>query len=236
MPSIPANTFATVLLHLDEILTLTMTAGGTAAVIELDNGGNFVAQTNYSLSPTAIGGYLNTKSLRILAVNGIVTYTVTAQRDASLAEQRIGGQSGVQVATVNNTAEQVLATIPIIGGLLGVNGVIRVSTLWTLTNNVNVKTLRVRLGGVAGTIFWAVAGASIATLKGHCQIANRGAQASQVAMDSATLAFGSSTGAVVTGTIDTSINQDLVITAQKATGTDTTILEAYQVEICPGQV
>ncbi len=236
MPTILANTFATVLLHPDEILSCTITSGGSLAVVELDGFGNFITQTTYTLSPTAIGGYVNTKILKLVAINGTVVYTVTGQRDASLTEQRIAAQSGVQIVTANNTSEQILATIPILGGTLGVNGVIRVSTLWTMTNNVNVKTLRVRLGGGAGTVFWAAAGASIATLKGHCQIANRGSQSSQVAMDSATLAFGSSTAAVVTGAIDTAVNQDLVITAQKATGTDTVNLESYQVELCPGQL
>jgi hypothetical protein len=116
---------------------------------------------------------------------------------------------------------------------MGPRGAVRVTSLWTFTNNANAKTPRLRIGGAAGTILWAPAAASIAVLTAHRYIFNRGAENSQVSGPTDTNGYGTSTGAVVTSAIDTTQAFDLVISGQKATGGDTLRLEGYSCEVLP---
>ncbi len=230
MPSVLANGSFQVLLHPSEILSLSITPGGSIRVVELDSGGGLISQQTYTLNPVFIGAYSSIKILNITAINGTVTYNVSLVREETAKESSVIAQSGAAIVTANSVSEQTLVTIPILANAMGSNGSIQVWTLWSLTNNANVKTLRVKLGS---TNFWAAAGASFASLKGHCQIFNRASLSSQVAADSGLVGFAGSASAVVTGSIDTSVDQVLTITAQKATGTDTCTLEAYLVRMNP---
>lgn len=136
------------------------------------------------------------------------------------------GASGVATAApANDTNENILATINI--PQLPANALIVYRVAISQTNNANVKSMRLRLGGIAGTDLWGAL--SVASQARYCfdgVIQNRGATNSQVAhfMYGAT-AFASA--AAATASIDTSAPTTLVITAQKATGTDTVTLESY---------
>lgn len=132
--------------------------------------------------------------------------------------------SAVAVPLTGGTVETVLATIPIPSGAMGLNGSLRVTLLSTATNNANNKTLRVRLGGLAGTVFFTNILTVAISARSILGIYNRNSAASQVS-DSAGAA-----GALPTGVINTAVAQDLVITGQLANGADTTTLEAYIVE------
>ena len=232
MPTILGNGSSQVLLHPTEVLTLVLTTSASVKVVEMNGAAQPIASTTYTLSPTQLGPYPTTKILKLEAVNGSVTYIVS-NHDERYQEGRILAQSGVALPSANSTGEQALATITIPGGTLGPNGAVLVRHLWTFTNNANVKTVRVRLGGISGTIHSAIAGASALTYKGHCMIMNRGAQDSQVGQVADTSIFTTSVNALVTGAIDTSVDQDLIISIQKATGTDVGTLEAYSVELNP---
>ena len=142
-----------------------------------------------------------------------------------------GWSSAVAVPLTGSTSETALATIAIPAGAMGANGILRITPLWSWTNNGNTKTLRIRLGGISGTIFYALATTTSASQRGQTQIANRGAQNSQISQPDTMGAYGLSGTANKTGTIDTSAAQDLVITGQLGVGTDTITLESYLVEI-----
>lgn len=131
-----------------------------------------------------------------------------------------------------DTTEDILATIVVPGGAMGKTGILRVSTWWSMTNNANVKTARVRLGGIGGTQFMTLALASLLTAADTRFIMNRGAANSQIGnVVSLIGAWGSSAVALITGAIDTSIDQSLVITGQKATAGDALVLEAYLIDM-----
>lgn len=140
-------------------------------------------------------------------------------------------QSGAAVvAPINDTAENILATISLAAGFMGVNDAIELTTLWSFTGSTNLKTMRARLGGIGGTAFLAAGRNTLTeiTLQQKTIIRNRNSLASQVGYTAAvTTAFGVGTQAVLTGTINMANAQDLVITGQKATGTETITLEAY---------
>lgn len=128
--------------------------------------------------------------------------------------------------TLENSAASV--TLP----ALSANDAIEVNAIWTTTGNANVKTVRLRMDGVAGTQL------STNTLNGAVggqqfyKIQNRNATNSQLILgfgmthagtvtrenSSTTSAIQTNTGAVV-----------LHMTCQKATGTDTMQLESIEI-------
>ena len=140
--------------------------------------------------------------------------------------------SAVASSHTGNTTETVLATIPIPAGILGTNGMLRVYCDWTVTNSVNDKTLRIRLGGLAGTALTGTAFTTVANAFHRMLIANRGVANSQIATTDRSRATDIvSSYELFTSAINTAVDQDLVITGQLETGTETITLENYLVEL-----
>ena len=145
-----------------------------------------------------------------------------------------GWSSAVGVSCPADATEDILATLAIPAGIMGLNGILRVSTRWSHTGSVNAKTLRHRLGGIGGTAYQlSAAGATDIAHAAQVWIQNRNAANSQIGHISAAGAsgFGPSTAAHTTGAIDTSIAQTLVLTGQKASAGETLTLESYFLEL-----
>ena len=157
-----------------------------------------------------------------------------AAQNETVAAKLIGTWRGLaasasQVSHTGDTDETTLATITIPAGVMGANGLLRVTTLWTTTNNANNKTQRIKLGS---SEFLAYVATTEASHQHLTVIRNRGAQNSQVgAAKAAANAFDLSTSAVATASIDTSAQASLSITGQLANAADTITLESYLVEI-----
>lgn len=139
-------------------------------------------------------------------------------------------KSGVQILAPGDTVENVLATIPIPAGAIGPNGSVEVDTLWSMTNNANVKTGRVRLGGVGGPGIGSVTLTSFASARVLSKFWNRNAENAQTFFLGGS-GVGTSGTALGTAAVDTSVARDLVITGQKATAGDVLALEAYEVRL-----
>lgn len=145
------------------------------------------------------------------------------------------GSSGVAVPLTGSTNETQLALVNVAAGALGINGSLRITTLWSVNNDADAKTGRIRLGGIAGTQIMALNMASTATYQLMHIVRNRGAANSQVfQVVTAASNFTSSSGVVGTASVDTAVSQDLVISGQLASAADTITLEAYTVELVPG--
>lgn len=146
-----------------------------------------------------------------------------------------GGFSAVAVPVTNTLTETALATIAIPAGAMGPNGILRITSVFSFTNSANNKTLRFRLGGIGGTAFYDAvytANQSILTTR---IIQNRNSASSQVGGPSASInAFGANASAPATGTINTAVAQDLVITGQMAALAETITLESFLVELLYG--
>ena len=141
------------------------------------------------------------------------------------------GATAVAVSGGADTNENILATITVPAGAMGLNGILRIYTLFTYTNSGNNKTTRVRFGGIGGTVYGSDVFTTTATFSDMRIIQNRGAANSQVGMKASAGVFTSSTAAVITSAIDTSAATTVVITAQKASAGETMTLEAYMVEL-----
>jgi hypothetical protein len=126
-------------------------------------------------------------------------------------------------STTNNT----LRTETIKGGQMGPNSSLRITHLWSYTNNANTKTVRLVVGGVT------VIQSSFTTtgvFQAETVIRNRGALNAQSYVGGGYFGF-STGGAIATMAIDTSQDFTVVFTAQNGVGTDTITLEGYIVEI-----
>jgi hypothetical protein len=139
-------------------------------------------------------------------------------------------QSGVASSVTGTTAETTLASVTIPGGMMGVNGVLRVTFLTNNTNNVNSKTFRLKIGGV--TVMPYTYGGS-AQAQQMFILRNRGAQNVQTFLNSNAVVFGTTTATTVNTNFDMSVDQVLSITGQLAVGTDSMTLESYTVEVLP---
>lgn len=147
---------------------------------------------------------------------------------------RILGASGVAVSGPADTSENILATITVPAGAMGLNGRLRWEAHWTFTNSANSKTCRVRFGGIGGSAYTSVAFTTTANFRDFKGLANRGASNSQISVADVFgpgSSFGGGTGTVVTSAIDTSAATTLVITGQKASAGETITLESYLVEL-----
>lgn len=155
---------------------------------------------------------------------------------ASLLIPYILAKSAVPVTTGNITSETVVATVPIAAGALGSNGQLRIHTSWAATNNANAKTIRARLGGVSGVAFLSANITAVAGCSAVTHIAQNNSTFAQVGsshvITTGGYAIANAQGS--TAAADTASAADLVITAQKGTGTDTLTLQSYLVELLYG--
>lgn len=140
-------------------------------------------------------------------------------------------QSYVAVSGAADTNENTLATITIPANTLGANGAVRVTLGYSFTSNANVKTFRARFSGASGTIYLTRAVSTQTNETGWIVIGNRNSVSSQVGAYSTINASGTAVSGQTTSAVDTTAATTIVITAQKATGSDTVTLEFYTVEV-----
>ena len=151
--------------------------------------------------------------------------------------QAIIGQSGASVSKTGDTNENGCATITIPANMLTANGRLEVWTLWTYTNSINNKTLRVRFGATAGsayttgTQYLSVANTTTVTAQYITTIQNANATNSQVAMSNSGGVAGTSGAALTTSSVDTTASSTVYVSAQLASSGETITLSAYQVKL-----
>ncbi len=132
------------------------------------------------------------------------------------------------VSLTGSTSVVTLATITIPAGLIGVNGKLKIYPLWSTTNNANVKTLRVLLGGSTCTT---MPSQSVPNNSGLVILRNANSESSQRCSSGLIAGIGASTGSIAVTSIDTTAAVNLTVTGQLAVGTDTMTLEDLFVEV-----
>jgi hypothetical protein len=140
--------------------------------------------------------------------------------------------SAVQSSNTGNINETTLASVALPAGAVGPNGILRIFSLWSFTNNANSKTPRVKIGS-ANNLFNAVQ-TSVACLQLMSVIRNRNDQAVQVGQARNLAAAGGSTQAIASFTIDMSSSQTIDFTGQLTNVADVIALEAYSIELLYG--
>lgn len=134
---------------------------------------------------------------------------------------------GASVTITGTTAETTLATLTVKGGLMGLNGVLRIWPLWSFPNSANNKTLRTYIGG-------ALVHSTARTTEVHLQsiqiIRNINSVSSQK-MSGITTGIGSSTSVINAAAINTDNDFILLLTGQLGNSGESLILEGLFVEI-----
>jgi hypothetical protein len=172
-----------------------------------------------------------------------ITISGNTQQNATSAQNNYVGnqfipavmvvaQSAVAASHTGDTNDFTFATVQIPAYAMGPNGRLRITTLWSCTNNANNKNVRVKFDG---TSFTDLVLTSVANARAVTEISNRNANNSQVGAPVNFAGVGTNTGALITAAIATSSNKNITITAQLATAGDTVTLEAYVIELIRGE-
>jgi hypothetical protein len=192
------------------------TLAGQLASAAAITGGSVTGITDLAIADGGTGASTN----RAAALNLSVPYVLA--------------QSYAAVSHTGSTAEVALATISIPAGAMGANGSIEVDTVFSYTNNANLKTLRVRFGGVSGTEYLVNNVTTTVSARDSRLIANRNSASSQVGGYSVGIlsgGWGGNGNAAITSAVNTANAVDLVISGQLASAGDTVTLEGYTVTL-----
>jgi hypothetical protein len=142
---------------------------------------------------------------------------------------------GTTVATTATTSEETLGSILIPGGLMGLNSAIRIKTLWSMTGTAGIKTPRIKFASLPGTpVFEWASGATAGAIENETTIRNANSLTAQVAYFQGTSSgLGNTTASNIALAVNTSADQTINITGQKASAADGFSLRGYTVEIIP---
>jgi hypothetical protein len=208
--------------------------GGTGASTAAD------ARTNLGL------GTIATQAANNVAITG---GSISGITDLAIADGGTGASSNTEAArnlqawyilarsavpvTTSGTGAQDLVTVSVPANLLGANGAVRITTLWSFSGSAGTKSVGISFGGTE------FANVSVSTaIRGFQSvhhIYNRNSTSSQVGYYAyETSVFATTTGTPpVTASVDTTSSVDIKFSATAATAPDTTTLEAYLIEVCP---
>lgn len=127
-----------------------------------------------------------------------------------------------------NTNEATLASVSIPGGLLGADGALRVLAVFSFTGTAGIKTMRMKFGGTT----FVNSGPANTTLSASVfRVISNLSATSQVAIPVTAAEGGAQASVIVTGAVDTTADQQLVVAVQLASGADSATLTKLIVEV-----
>ena len=158
----------------------------------------------------------------------------TGSRWAPLNGQCLIYSTNTTVSVTSTSSETELGSVTIPGGLMSANGILEISSLWSVTNNANTKTIRIKLGetsdpATGGTSFLSRSETSILYHQ-HLMIirASNSTTSQKSTTPSLGTGFGVSTAAKQTGSYDTSTDKKLFMTGTLSVTSDTVILRGWR--------
>lgn len=231
MPTLQDGESATVTIQPSYALKLAVQSGA-AVVMEVSSSGAALAPVPYTVNPTWLGPFQTVKTYVVAAVGGLTTYD-SGVINYNFMSRRVIAQNHVAVASTSTTNEELLATVVIPGNSIGPHGLIRCMSFWTVTNNANSKTARIRLGGFGGTIYNSFTLTSSTSGQTFCIIRNIGVVDAQIGISSVAPPFGITTFGTINTTYDTTQDLEVVFTSEKSVGGDIMVLRGYSVEVSP---
>lgn len=153
----------------------------------------------------------------------------SAVQRLSLGSRFTLAQSNTAVALTGSTSLTTLATITVPGGLMGANGRLIVTSLWSYSGTGGSKTPRVSFGASSMASVGIASGSG--TLRQQTEIINRNAVNSQIAMGNVVGGFGSTTNALLTAAVNTGSAANLLLQGTLGNAGDTLTLESYTIEV-----
>lgn len=153
---------------------------------------------------------------------------VANERMQQSPQYQLLGQSGVPASVTGTTSETVLATVPVPAAMLSPNGSIRITALWSYTNNANNKILFTRFGG---TEVQGITNTTTGVMNQQIVIRARGSTNRQITEFNSAAGFGNATATNFTTSVDTTEAQNLTLSGVLSNSADTITLEGYTVEV-----
>ena len=168
-------------------------------------------------------------ALAIAAAIPVPSWAVGANLNTNTVFLLDQDNSPYTVTGTGTLLETTLKRVVLPGGLVGPNGIVRVTMLWSVTNNANSKQMKLYLG--ATPFFFATVSTQNAN-QVQAVIRNRGSMSSQIGMVNWNLtSYAGVTGANQTGSIDTSVDQFLTFACVLTNVGDSCTLESYSIEV-----
>ena len=132
------------------------------------------------------------------------------------------------VSLTGTTAETTMLTIPVKGGLIGVNGVLAIQPLWNANNSANSKTLRIKLGA---TTCYSYGASNLLHQDAYINVRNIGSESSQKTTSGMSGGTGGSVNNYNSTSTDTSVDFNIVVTGQLANSADTMAIQAFLITV-----
>lgn len=213
-----------------------ITTGNTAVVnglIDINN--NWIANADIS------GVYSDSSKIIVRAYdnicsNGLFGDTLPEFSGAGIryTHHSVIYQNNTEIATTNTTSQETLLTFVLPTHILGLNGTLRITTVWSYDVSANAKTVRIRAFDAAGVVVAQhnLASFSSGVARVESNVSSRNSYASQV--NTSVAASNTTDIYQSTATLNLStISQPILITTQKATGSEVVKLQSVIVEILP---
>lgn len=139
------------------------------------------------------------------------------------------GMSAIAVPLTGTLTATELARVTVPGYAMGPNGLLRVTAMYSFTNNANNKTAIVKHGSKT---YYQAGTSSANALHIQFEIANRGAHGSQIGISTSIInPFGTLTQPLNTASEDTTVDSNILFLGQLANVADTITLEYFLVEL-----
>jgi len=135
---------------------------------------------------------------------------------------------GAAVSLTGTTSETTLASFTVNGGLMGAKGKLKIWPLLSMTNNANSKTLKLKMDG---NVIYGNTRANEAHIQFLSVVRNTNSESSQKISSGITVGLGTSTAAITTLSVDTSVDFTISITGQLANAADSLTLDGLFVEV-----
>jgi len=137
-------------------------------------------------------------------------------------------KSGAAVTAPLDTSKNALATVSVPANAMGANGQLRITALFNCATATTNRTLTIDYGG---TTFHSKVLSNEVNMELHTLICNMNSASAQQSLPKFYSVNGVQLQTPVTGAIDTTSAQNLVLSVTKATGADPCILKHYLIEL-----
>lgn len=132
------------------------------------------------------------------------------------------------VSLTGTTTETTMLTIPIKGGLIGVNGVLAIQPLWSNTNSANPKTIRIKLGA---TTCYSYGTLNTVHQDAYINVRNIGSESSQKTTSGMAGGTGGTINNYNSTSTNTSVDFNIVVTGQLTNSADTMTIQAFLIMV-----
>lgn len=196
-------------------LEFAVTPDGTAAVV-----------TQMTLTASSL-----TSTVPVILPSDPTTALQSATKNyVDKKSSRIIDAHGSASSITGTLTKTLLGTVTIPANSVGPNGVIRITTNWSHTDNANTKTLGIEFDGQT---YGSIAAASQIRTHTMTTIYNRNSASSQIGGCNSGNAtgFGQSTSNQITSSVDTTVDKDIKFYGTLTNTGDTITLESYLVEV-----